>query len=232
MAEVSVDSSLIMEAKKLCLSAEKEISNTISLLNKGFSSCSEGWKDQKAKEFESTVNQCISSLKHPLKELRRCDVYLQQLANVLEEYESIGFSNTGNTNCNSNSSPNSNLSTSLNIEACNNAFARDGRRMQMVDISNINVDGSSDEHFWLHHGRSEAEWQAGMSEYVSMMQSYSNGMSIEQCYEEYPNTAGMVFGRDTIQLSDCDGTLAVSNGRHRIVMAQRLGISHLPAIVY
>ena len=232
MPEVSVDSNSILQAKKLCLSAEKEMKDTISLLNKGVSSVLAGWKDQKAKEFEGIVNRCIVSLKQPLDDLHRFYTYLQRLGKTLEEYNNISFSNIGDSNCNVNSSLTMNSSHSLNIEACNNALARDGNKMQMVDISNIDIDDSSDDDFWSHHGRSEIEWQAGVSEYLNMMQSYSNGMSIEQCYEDYPNTAAMFFGRDAIQLSSCDGAFVVSNGRHRIAMAQRLGISFLPAIVY
>ena len=72
MPEVSVDSSLILQAKKLCVNAEKEMKGTITLLNKGMNSISAGWKDQKAKEFEDIVNQCIASLKQPLDDLHRC----------------------------------------------------------------------------------------------------------------------------------------------------------------
>ena len=103
----------------------------------------------------------------------------------------------------------------------------------MIDVSHIQVEGISDERFWTHHGRSEAEWEKGMREFTNMMQSFSNGMSIEQCYELYPGAAGMVFGAQPIQLSNnLEGELAITNGRHRIAMAQRLDITHLPAIVY
>ena len=123
--------------------------------------------------------------------------------------------------------------TTLNLCACNNALIRDGRGMQMIDISHIQVEGISDDHFWTHHGRSEAEWEKGMHEFTDMMQNFSEGMSIEQCYETYPGAAGMVFGSQTIQLSNnLEGELVITNGRHRIAMAQKLGITHLPAIVY
>ena len=233
MSEVSVDSSLILQAKKLCYSAQIEMQDAIDLLIKGMNSVSTGWKDQKAKEFKDIVHQCISSLKQPLDDLHRCDSYLQRLVQALKEYEDIKFSNIGSNDSVSESNTNVTTPVSLNLNDCNEALSRDGRGMQMVDISCIQVDGVSDSHFWSHHGRSESEWQAGMSEYTNMMQSFSNGMSIEQCYETYPATAGMVFGAQPVQLSDDgNGGLAITNGRHRVAMAQRLGITHLPAIVY
>lgn len=233
MSEAYVDLSLIPKIKKLCVSAENEMRSTITLLNKVMNSISAGWKDQKAKEFEGIVNQCITSLKNPLNDLHRCDSYLQRLVQALKEYEDIKFSNIGSNDSVSESNTNGTTPVSLNLNDCNEALSRDGRGMQMVDISCIQVDGVSDSHFWSHHGRSESEWQAGMSEYTNMMQSFSNGMSIEQCYETYPATAGMVFGAQPVQLSDDgNGGLAITNGRHRVAMAQRLGITHLPAIVY
>ena len=124
MPEVSVDSNSILQAKKLCLSAEKEMKGTISLLNKGVSSVSVGWKDQKAKEFESIVNQCIASLKQPLDDLHRCDTYLQRLGKALEEYDSISFSGTSNKTDNSSGGSESSLFGNLAASARNRSAIR------------------------------------------------------------------------------------------------------------
>lgn len=102
MSEVSVDLKAIGEAKKSCLSAEREMKNTINLLTRSASEVTSGWKDQKVKEFEGIVNQCVASLKKPADELKRCDAFLSKLSEALQEYESIHFSGSGgNTNTSS-----------------------------------------------------------------------------------------------------------------------------------
>jgi len=232
MPNVSVESRAITEAQRLCAHAEKEINGTITLLKRESSSVFAEWKDQKAKEFEEILQQCIVSLQQPLQDLQRCDTYLVRLSQALDEYEAIHFTGGGRGNDHSEPASPASPSASFSLDACNQALARDGRNMQMVDISGIEVDGLSEDSFWSHNGISEGEWQACMSQYESMMQSYAGGMSIDQCYDEYPQTAAAIFGRDPIRLSECNGSLAISGGRHRVAMAQRLGITHLPAIVY
>ncbi len=233
MSEAYVDLSLIPKIKNLCVSAEKEMEDTITLLKKEMNAISSGWKDQKAKEFENVVKQCISSLKHPLGELHRCDVYLQRLAKALEEYDNIRFSNEESSSRYSVTSANSNLSTPLNIDGCNQALLRDGRSEQMIDISGAVVEGLALEEFWNHHTRyTEETYYDAMSNYSAMMTDYANGRNPEELRSCYPDTYNLIFGRDTIRISNTNGRWFITGGRHRIAMAQRLGISHLPAIVY
>lgn len=159
------------------------------------------------------------------------------LMNVYKRYKNLSTNFTSNTlsskNKNIEVSSFSNSISSLNIEACNEALTRDETKMQMVNISNIAIEGSSNESFWTNHGGNENGYQKVMAEYVNMMQNYSNGMSLEQCWEKYPDAANAFFGRkDPIRLDNSYGTLTVSNGRHRIAMAQKLGIKYLPAKVF
>lgn len=159
------------------------------------------------------------------------------LMNVYKKYRTLSNDFTNYTQASKNKnievSSFSNSFSSINIEACNDALTRDDTKMQMVNISNIAIEGSSNESFWTNHGGNENGYQKVMTEYVNMMQSYSNGMSLEQCWENYPDAANAFFGRkDPIRLDDSYGTLTVSNGRHRIIMAQQLGITHLPAKVF
>lgn len=157
--------------------------------------------------------------------------------NVYQKYKTLSTNFTSYTQSSKNKNSEvklfSNSFSSINIEACNEALTRDETKMQMIDISNITVEGSSNESFWTNHGGNEDGYKKVMTEYVNMMQSYSNGMSLEQCWENYPDAAYAFFGRkDPVRLDNSYGTLTVSNGRHRIIMAQQLGITHLPAKVF
>ena len=239
MAIVSVQTNALIKTRKLCNSAEKELKETISTLGKIITAATNEWSDKKSKEFESVVSQCMNALKMPLEELHRCDAFLEQLRGAIEEYEGIHFGSSGTsfssggsmmTNVSSSEGTRITNSSALDLHACDDALSRDGRQMQMVDISSIPVEGV-DEYFWSHHSRSEEEWRNGMSEYENMMRSYSSGMSIDRCYDTYPHAAAMFFGRDPIRLCNVNGSVEVENGRHRIAMAQRMGITHLPAII-
>lgn len=92
MPEVSVDAGALKKAKKLCTDAEEEIKNTLSSLNSKVSSLLSEWDDQKAKEFEKIVFECLVSLKQPLNDLQKCDLYLSRLASLVAEYENVSFS--------------------------------------------------------------------------------------------------------------------------------------------
>ncbi len=104
MSEAYVDLSLIPKIKNLCVSAEKEMEDTITLLKKEMNAVSAGWKDQKAKEFEGIVNQCITSLKNPLNDLHRCDLYLQRIEKALKDYLAISLSGSQSPGQSQNSS--------------------------------------------------------------------------------------------------------------------------------
>ena len=124
MSEVSVDLSVVIGAKKLCLNAEKEMKNAVSLLSNCMGSVLESWKDQKAKEFESIVNQCIVSLRQPLNDLHRCTIYLQRLGKALEEYDSISFSVSSNAINNSSEASESSFLGDLLASARNRSAIR------------------------------------------------------------------------------------------------------------
>ena len=104
-------------------------------------------------------------------------------------------------------------------------------KMKMVDISGINVDGAKNDGFWSHHGREREDYRKLMSEYSDMMRNFTNGRSFADCKINYPNAAASIFGKNPIRISERDGQIFVSNGRHRIEMAKALGITHLPVII-
>ena len=114
------------------------------------------------------------------------------------------LSNSSNSNSNGNS-------ISFNIDACNSALQRDGLKAQMFDVSNIPINDVNVEGFWNHHTHyDESTYFSAMSDYASMMNEYASGMSIDQCYERYPSTASLIFGRDTIRISE---SLSAHNNR-------------------
>lgn len=140
----------------------------------------------------------------------------------------------------------------LDIDSCNRALEYVGRgNLKMVDISSIQIQDSLDENFWSFHGYSENSWRGGMNDYLSMMKDIVNGILASEkisdtaeaylarqnvkskCQEDYNAVWHMIFGEQPIQLSkNEEGKLIITNGRHRIAMAQKLGISYLPAILY
>ena len=260
--EISVGIEAIYSARHLCETADNELSITISKLDKTLSTVSAKWSDRKGREFLGIVKDCEKVLKKPLDELKRCQTYLQELAYAIAEYESVDLSggrnrqgdqasfgsgshsggdSDGTESAQGNGSDENGQavsndmshSGSVDVDGCNNALERDGLSVRMVDISSVEVDGVNEPEFWSHHGESEEGWRERMSEYSSMMNDYANGMSIDECYDRYPNTAGVAFGRDPIRITNgVNGNLVASGGRHRIAMAQRLGIRYLPATVY
>ena len=92
MADVSVSLNSVIEAKKHCGNAQKTMQDAVAYLKKELITALEGWKDERSKEFEAIVNQCMTALKQPMAELKKCDVFLAQLGKIIADYESISFS--------------------------------------------------------------------------------------------------------------------------------------------
>ena len=238
MSEVEVNSESISKLIKLCAASQSELEKTTTSLQKQYKELGANWKDNKYKEFGEIIDKCCSVLQQPLSGLKQCVNFLQQLFIIISEYDNIHFSNRSSDSDTSSSILGDDIqeiiqpsSQSFDIGACNNALAQYGN-MQMVDISGIDMSADlSDGLFWRHHDCTEESWERVMSEYNAMMHDFSNGMSLDACYDRYPSTADVIF-RDPIVLSNNNGWVLVIGGRHRIAMAQRLGITHLPAIVY
>lgn len=106
-----------------------------------------------------------------------------------------------------------------------------GIALQMFDISNVKVDIEDEEDFWMHHGRSENEWQDGMISVGEMLYELGNGMTLSECQGKYPKAYNILFGHDSVRLSVSIRGVDVSGGRHRIKMAQMLNIQYLPVEV-
>ena len=232
MGNVDVNSAALSKTIALCSAAKGELKRTAADIKSKYVALGANWKDKKYKEFGEIIEGCCNSLNMPITELERCEAFLERLLNAAIEYE--GISLVGGGGANSYQTQTEQAPTgAFSVDACNNALAREGSNMRMVDISGIDMSADqADGSFWSHHGRSEGEWQQSMGDYNSMMRDFSNGMSVDQCYDRYPAVANMVFGRQPISLCNDNGNLSVENGRHRIAMAQRLGIRYLPAIVY
>ena len=106
-----------------------------------------------------------------------------------------------------------------------------GIALQMFDISNVKIDIDDDEDFWMHHGRSVNEWQDGMENVGEMLYELGNGVSLPECQGKYPKAYNILFGYDPIRLSVFNGVIDVSGGRHRIKMAQMIGVKYLPVVL-
>ena len=86
MSEVSVDSSSISSAIKLCQEAQKQLRMTTLSIRKQVDGIRSSWNDKKCDEFVQITEKCSSSLIKPIEGLDECIAKLQEINNIIEEY--------------------------------------------------------------------------------------------------------------------------------------------------
>lgn len=91
MSEISVDPSVVKNLIGLCQTAQNELETSVVNLRQKVQSLSGSWNDKKFKEFEEIADSCCSALKSPMSLLLTASAKLKEVAEVLDEYESIHF---------------------------------------------------------------------------------------------------------------------------------------------
>lgn len=86
---VSTSSDAINKAIMKCESVEEYLRDQSSRIQKQYNAASSGWSDAKYKEVGSIINEAISALQAPLKELKGHKATLRDLKKKVDEYESI-----------------------------------------------------------------------------------------------------------------------------------------------
>ena len=96
MSEVEVNSESISKLIKLCIASQSELEKTTTNIQKQYKELGNTWKDNKYKEFGEILDKSCGALKQPLSELKRCELFLKDIYEIIAEYESITFGNAQN----------------------------------------------------------------------------------------------------------------------------------------
>lgn len=95
MSEISVESRAIVAALRACLDAQKALSAEASSLARKCADLAPLWRDDKFREFDRMLQNCVRDLQRPVSDLQRGQVFLQKLLDSVNEYESVRLSSGG-----------------------------------------------------------------------------------------------------------------------------------------
>jgi len=121
-------------------------------------------------------------------------------------------------------------------DSVNNINERlEGEGYGLDRIDHINL-GELEDDFWENSGkgggvRNENTWAENMGNYPEILDRLNQGESLDEIWqdERLNPTCNTLFGRNPITLDTSDpNNVVVTDGRHRIAMAQMLGYTHLP----
>jgi hypothetical protein len=97
MSNVSTSGSLIRDAVKLCNGTIEILSGTQRDMQRKYRNAGNDWSDSKYQQLGDIVNECSSSIRKTLHELKGCLASLNSIEQIVTEYESVNISGNVST---------------------------------------------------------------------------------------------------------------------------------------
>ena len=91
MANVSVGVIAVQSAQAVCSGAIQDLNASAQKLNNRYREAGQRWRDNKYAQLGGIINDCSRALRSPVDELFECLNKLQEIENVLLEYESVNL---------------------------------------------------------------------------------------------------------------------------------------------
>lgn len=87
MAKVSVERAVLVQSIALCNRSIQQYKQTSHSLEMKYREAGGNWHDEKYRQLGGVVNECITALNAPQKEMEECLDKLNELLKAIESYE-------------------------------------------------------------------------------------------------------------------------------------------------